>query len=91
MDNRRMIGTLQAASTAIASDIFDRPRSRSRNTIGTSTISSPARAARKVSSIWNAYPRLRTGSFSRARSAGARKHLKPPVRSVRRRPRMAAA
>ena len=41
----RMSGTFQSASNAIAGDILECPCSRSRNTIGISAISSPARAA----------------------------------------------
>ena len=45
--------TRRIASITMALLIFDLPRTRSGNTIGTSTIVPPAAATRRVMSIWN--------------------------------------
>ena len=48
--------TIHSASTTIDREIFDSPCSRSRNVIGASPTSKPARSERITSSIWNTYP-----------------------------------
>jgi hypothetical protein len=45
--------TIQSASATIDLEIFDSPCSRSRNVMGASATSKPARSARITSSIWN--------------------------------------
>lgn len=79
------------ASATIRQDIFDRPALRSTNTMGVSTSRNPARAARSLSSIWKAYPSLRTRSRGRVSSTLRRQALYPPVRSRMGRPRISRA
>src|ERR671935_1025349 len=83
----RRSGTFQIASRTIARDIFEPPASRSTNVIGTSATLKPARNARYVVSIWNAYPFEWIASRSIVSRTRRRKHLKPHVRSRTRLPR----
>ena len=62
-----------------APDIFDSPRVRSVNVIGTSTTRRPRRSARQVLSTWKQYPFDVEEVTSIRRSAEARNALKPAV------------
>ena len=75
--------TIHSASRTIWPDIFECPWNRSVKTIGTSTTLSPCRQSLCVISIWKLYPFERISSRLIASSARLRKHLYPPVGSVK--------
>ncbi|MFY0409102.1 hypothetical protein [Solicola sp. PLA-1-18] len=60
-------------------DIFELPRARSVNVIGTSATAQPARTARQVVSIWKAYPWERVSHASIRSRTGARNARNPAV------------
>ena len=73
--------TQRIASATIAESIFDTPRRRSGNTIGTSRILPPAAATRLVISIWKTYPFACTERKSKLRSISALYARNPAVMS----------
>src|SRR5918998_1445515 len=82
MDCSRSHQTIQIASRTIRLFILLCPSTRSVKTIGISTRRNPFFQARKLISIWKAYPFDRTLSNSMAFRTSRRKHLKPPVESA---------
>src|SRR4051794_9458814 len=90
-DHQRRRQTIQTASRTIDFDILLVPSVRSTKTMGISAIRKFRFHARKLISIWNAYPLDRTRLRSIASRTDLRKHLKPPVASHTGRPVMALA